>query len=149
MGADPTLDYWACLAAAKIVQALPGLGWKDASAVLPGQMAAPGLIITAAVCPGAHFDWTAPAFQPVLLLSELLVGFTPASVSRFADGLARPSTPWPVAYRRWLCKCMSVSMIMSDDDDEKGRKDRDVATARSRPALRGTTPGALRYYRTP
>ena len=100
VGADATLDYWACPAAAKMVGALPLLGWRDASSVLPGQMAAPGLSITAAVCAGAHFDWNAPAFQPTLLTSELLSGFDPAYASRAADALASVGLFDGVAYLR-------------------------------------------------
>merc|ERR1712185_831810 len=72
VGADATLDYWACPANAKLVKALPGLGWIDASSVLPGFQAAPGSSISAAVCMGCHFDWSAPAFQPALQMSELV-----------------------------------------------------------------------------
>ena len=96
-GADATLGYWACPAGAAIVRALPDLGWIDASSVLPGHRAAPSLSITAACCPGSHFAWASPVFSPVLAMSELLVAFSPAAMSRAADGLAAVGL-WSKAY---------------------------------------------------
>lgn len=86
-GTDGSLDYWACPANAKLVSSLPGLGWVDSSAIVPGTRAAPSLCITAALCPGCHFDWSAPAFAPALLMPELLVAFTAPAMARAADGL--------------------------------------------------------------
>ena len=88
MGTDAAFDYWACPATSKLVRALPGLGWVDASSILPGCKAAPGSLITAVAIPGVSFDKTAPGFAAIASLSELVASFDVGEVSRITDVLA-------------------------------------------------------------
>jgi hypothetical protein len=84
-GRDATLDYLTCATAAKLVSAVPSLGWVDASSVGIGMMAAPAQAIASAVAAGVSADWDAAALAADLAQSELLAEFTPAALSGFAD----------------------------------------------------------------
>ena len=88
VGQDATLDYVYVNGGAKIVSALPLLGWVDASAISPGASAAPLLAIAAMVAAAAHAEWTAAPMVALLNLSELLAEPTLAFVGGCADALA-------------------------------------------------------------
>ena len=88
VGADNTLDYVRTDQNSKLVTALPGLGWIDASSVVQGTKAAPFRAVAAAAAAAAHADWGAAAIQPMLVMTELLALPSVDFVSQCADALA-------------------------------------------------------------
>ena len=84
------MDYVATPANAKLVRALPGIGWVTIAGA-PGaapMMAAPFMTVMGMVCAAASADWDDVLIAPFLGMSELLAEVTENFLSRCADALA-------------------------------------------------------------
>ena len=81
------MDYVCIPSGCKMITALPGLGWLDASSVRRGHRAAPILNCAYGACAAATGDWDTAPIQALLNLSELRVAPSLAFLGQCADAM--------------------------------------------------------------
>lgn len=85
VGAELELDYLRVQRRCAVYRAFPTLGWVDVSAVFPGHVAAPALVLLHVLGAPMHLDWGAVGASAALRLPELLTMISLGAMARFAD----------------------------------------------------------------